>query len=86
MAEDQQDYRLEVLRAAGHGDAADLLAKLPKQGPADAEPETEAQPPARQMTPADAVEAQRHAEGAAVLAQMKAQISSKWFEADEVTR
>ncbi len=29
--EPQVDYRLEVLRAAGHEDAAELLSKLPVQ-------------------------------------------------------
>lgn len=81
----QMDYRLDVLRAAGHEDAADLLSKLPTPAPqpaAEAEQEPAATeqeaPPQRTLTPAEASEAQRHAEGQALLAAMQRQLGRQW--------
>ncbi len=83
--QEQQDYRLDVLRAAGHEDAAELLSKLPTPAPAaeveaeqePAAPEQEA-PPQRTLTPAEAYEAKRHAEGQALLDAMQRQLGRQW--------
>ncbi len=76
--EQQQDYRLDVLRAAGHEDAATLLSKLP-QPVAEPEPEPAPEPPQqRTLTPVEAAEAQRQAEGQAMLDAMGRQLGRQW--------
>ena len=86
--EPQMDYRLDVLRAAGHEAAAELLSKLPTPAPqpaAEVEAEAEQEPaapeqeaPQRTMTPAEAYEAQQHAEGRALFDAMQRQLGRQW--------
>ena len=63
--------RAEILRAAGHGDAADLLDKLDainaKRVADEVDPPQPVAAPQRQPTAADLVEAQRQAEGRVLL-------------------
>jgi len=84
--EPQVDYRLEVLRAAGHEAAAELLGKLPQpvaEPQPEPEPAPEQAPPPRTLTPAEAVEAQRQAEGQAMLDAMRRQIGRQWATVQE---
>ena len=61
--------RAEILRAAGHGDAADLLEKIDAINAKQLADEADQPRPApeRQPTTADLVEAQRQAEGRVLL-------------------
>jgi len=77
-----EDYRLAILRAAGHEDAAELLSKLPA-APEAKEPEPEPEPeqqqqPQRPMSPAEIAEAQRREQGEALLGAMNRQLGPRW--------
>jgi hypothetical protein len=78
--ETQEDYRLAVLRAAGHTEAAEILSKLPGMTAVVEKPE-----PEQTVTPVDAAEEARQAEGQGMLAAMRRSgVGQGWLEGGSV--
>ena len=72
-----QNHLAELLDAAGEDRAAQIVrAARVAESPPDAEPAPE---PARQLTPAEAHEAQRQAAGRQLLDQIESQTSGQWI-------
>lgn len=84
MAENEQDYRIAALRAAGYEEAARLLEALPG-GSAPAEPAPAAPvEPLVPMAAVDAEEAARRANGEKLLAQLHHDTNGRYGIAGEV--
>ena len=76
MKSDEMQFRVQVLRAAGYDDAADLLEWLPATANTESAPPEDARQ--RPMTPAEAQEAERQAQGQALFTSMQNQLGSQW--------